>query len=85
VRVELQPAGAYEAAAVPTPDVVVGEPVAGSAPEDARSVPVREALYEVLDPDLGVNVVDLGFVRGVTVDEHDVATLTMTLTSPPAR
>lgn len=36
----------------------------------------------MLDPDLGVNVVDLGFVRGVTVDEHNVATLTMTLTSP---
>lgn len=82
VRVELQPAGAYEAAAGPAPVVTADETVVGSAPEDARSVPVREALYDVLDPDLGVNVVDLGFVRGVTVDEHDVATLTMTLTSP---
>ncbi|WP_116199094.1 iron-sulfur cluster assembly protein [Amycolatopsis circi] len=82
VRVELQPAGAYEAAAVPVPVGAADEPVVDRVPEDARSVPVREALYDVLDPDLGVNIVDLGFVRGVTVDEHDVATLTMTLTSP---
>ncbi|HWD03487.1 MAG TPA: iron-sulfur cluster assembly protein [Amycolatopsis sp.] len=82
VRVELQPAGAYEAAAVPVPVGAADEPIVDSAPEDARSLPVREALYDVLDPDLGINIVDLGFVRGVTVDEHDVATLTMTLTSP---
>lgn len=42
---------------------------------------VTEALCEVIDPDLGVNVVDLGFVRAVEVD-GDVARLTMTLTSP---
>ncbi|MCA1219942.1 metal-sulfur cluster assembly factor [Streptomyces sp. 8L] len=41
---------------------------------------VRDLLYEVLDPDLGVNILDLGFVRSITVD-HDVATITMTLTS----
>lgn len=42
---------------------------------------VTEALREVIDPDLGVNVVDMGFVRAVEVD-GDVARLTMTLTSP---
>lgn len=42
---------------------------------------VREALYEVLDPDLGVNIMDLGFVRSVVV-EDECARLTMTLTSP---
>jgi len=82
VRVDLQPAGAYEAATGPAPVVAADEPVVDGAPADARSGPVWEALYDVLDPDLGVNVVDLGFVRGVTLDEHDVATLTMTLTSP---
>lgn len=44
--------------------------------------PVLDALCEVIDPDLGVNIVDLGFVYGVTIDEHDVADLEMTLTSP---
>jgi metal-sulfur cluster biosynthetic enzyme len=34
----------------------------------------------VIDPDLGVNVVDLGFVRAVTV-AGQTAVITMTLTS----
>jgi metal-sulfur cluster biosynthetic enzyme len=42
---------------------------------------ITEALRDVIDPDLGVNVVDMGFVRAVEL--HDgVARLTMTLTSP---
>jgi metal-sulfur cluster biosynthetic enzyme/ribosomal protein L22 len=47
---------------------------------DARASTVREALFEVIDPDLGVNIVDLGFVRDVTVRDQ-TAVLTMTLTS----
>jgi metal-sulfur cluster biosynthetic enzyme len=45
-----------------------------------REAAVREALSEVIDPDLGVNIVDLGFVRAVTVAGQTVA-ITMTLTS----
>jgi len=46
----------------------------------------REALLaalrnEVIDPDLGVNVVDLGFVRQASV-EDGVAFVVLTLTSP---
>src|SRR5712672_2094476 len=40
-----------------------------------------EALRDVVDPELGVNVVDLGLVYGVTVAEDRVATIDMTLTS----
>ena len=40
-----------------------------------------EALRDVVDPELGVNVVDLGLVYGVTVSEDRVATIDMTLTS----
>lgn len=47
---------------------------------EAPQAVVLEALREVLDPDLGVNVVDLGFVREVAFD-GDVLRLTMTLTS----
>jgi metal-sulfur cluster biosynthetic enzyme len=43
---------------------------------------VSEALYDVIDPDLGVNVVDMGFVYDVRVDEAGAAALQMTLTSP---
>ncbi len=42
---------------------------------------VTEALYDVVDPELGINVVDLGLVYGVTVDDANIATVDMTLTS----
>jgi metal-sulfur cluster biosynthetic enzyme len=42
---------------------------------------VIEAMKDVIDPELGINVVDLGLVYGVTVDENNTATVDMTLTS----
>ncbi|MEU8024589.1 MULTISPECIES: metal-sulfur cluster assembly factor [Micromonospora] len=42
---------------------------------------VEEAMKDVVDPELGINVVDLGLVYGVHVDDDNVATLDMTLTS----
>ena len=42
---------------------------------------VLEALRDVVDPELGINVVDLGLVYGIDVDADRVATLDMTLTS----
>ena len=42
---------------------------------------VLEAMRDVVDPELGINVVDLGLVYGVTVDQHAHAVIDMTLTS----
>lgn len=42
---------------------------------------ILEALRDVVDPELGINVVDLGLVYGVLLDGPDRATLDMTLTS----
>jgi metal-sulfur cluster biosynthetic enzyme len=43
---------------------------------------VEEAMRDVVDPELGINVVDLGLVYGITVDDRsNVATIDMTLTS----
>ncbi|MBA3367149.1 MAG: metal-sulfur cluster assembly factor [Geodermatophilaceae bacterium] len=42
---------------------------------------VEEAMRDVVDPELGINVVDLGLVYGITVNEGNIATLDMTLTS----
>lgn len=42
---------------------------------------VWEALHEVIDPEIGINIVDLGLVYGVRMD-GDVALLDVTLTSP---
>ena len=52
---------------------------AGAASE-RQAEEVREALLEVIDPDLGVNIVDLGFVRQVGIQDQ-TAVITMTLTS----
>ncbi|MDE0170175.1 MAG: metal-sulfur cluster assembly factor [bacterium] len=42
---------------------------------------IIESLRKVIDPDLGVNIVDLGFVRKVEVDGQQ-ASLDVTLTNP---
>lgn len=42
---------------------------------------VVELLRDVVDPELGINVVDLGLVYGVSLDAENVATIDMTLTS----
>src|SRR6201986_4787556 len=44
---------------------------------------ILEALRDVVDPELGINVVDLGLIYGVLLDGPDKATLDMTLTSAP--
>jgi metal-sulfur cluster biosynthetic enzyme len=90
VQVELQPAGLRGDGPRPsTPPSEDGPAPAGGdstatrpAEPDARSAAVRESLYDILDPDLGVNIIDLGFVRSVDVDGAGAVTITMTLTSP---
>ncbi|HLG62355.1 MAG TPA: metal-sulfur cluster assembly factor [Ktedonosporobacter sp.] len=43
---------------------------------------IRQALYQVYDPELGVNIVDLGLVYGIAVNTEGFVSLTMTLTTP---
>jgi metal-sulfur cluster biosynthetic enzyme len=47
----------------------------------AEQEDVLEALRDVVDPELGINVVDLGLIYGVDVDAERIATIDMTLTS----
>ena len=42
---------------------------------------VEEAMRDVVDPELGINVVDLGLVYGVHIGDDNAVTLDMTLTS----
>ena len=62
-------------AARPAPDAVGGD---GSDLQAA----VIEALREIFDPEIPVNIYDLGLIYGVEVDENADATVTMTLTTP---
>jgi metal-sulfur cluster biosynthetic enzyme len=58
--------------------LVVDGPLQVPDEEHAR---VLEALYEVIDPELGINIVDLGLVYAVQVDDG-VAEIEMTMTTP---
>ncbi|MEV0846685.1 metal-sulfur cluster assembly factor [Streptomyces sp. NPDC049954] len=42
---------------------------------------LREALMDVVDPELGIDVVNLGLIYGLHIDEANIATVDMTLTS----
>jgi metal-sulfur cluster biosynthetic enzyme len=53
-----------------------GSPTAAPTIED-----VFEAMHDVVDPELGINVVDLGLVYGVTLDGDNKSVVDMTLTS----
>jgi metal-sulfur cluster biosynthetic enzyme len=49
---------------------------------DSRHDEIMESLKEVIDPELGVNIVDLGLIYGLEWDdENDALVLRMTLTS----
>lgn len=41
---------------------------------------IREALRIVIDPELGHNIVDLGFVYDIAIEEGGIARITMTTT-----
>lgn len=43
---------------------------------------VKEAMHDVIDVELGIDVVDLGLVYGVEIDEKARAIIAMTLTTP---
>jgi metal-sulfur cluster biosynthetic enzyme len=57
----------------------MSETTEGTRP--ASVADVEEAMRDVVDPELGINVVDLGLVYGVHIDAENVASIDMTLTS----
>ncbi|GGT96517.1 hypothetical protein GCM10010289_16220 [Streptomyces violascens] len=54
---------------------------AQAAIKPATEEEIREALYDVVDPELGIDVVNLGLIYGIHIDDSNVVTLDMTLTS----
>ncbi|NDU71133.1 DUF59 domain-containing protein [Actinomadura sp. DSM 109109] len=78
------PATDTPATDTPATDTPAPEAPDAEAPATAVSseeeAEILEALKDVVDPELGINVVDLGLVYGVDLSD-EVATLDMTLTS----
>ena len=48
----------------------------------SKAFDVTEFMRDVIDPELGINVVDLGLLYGAQIDDEANVTLDMTLTSP---
>jgi metal-sulfur cluster biosynthetic enzyme len=66
-------------AGAPAAHATVAERAAGL--ELAEFDDIEEAMRDVVDPELGINVVDLGLVYGIHVADDNTVTLDMTLTS----
>ncbi|GAA0569883.1 hypothetical protein GCM10010172_62900 [Paractinoplanes ferrugineus] len=84
--VEAERQAAVDAGVIaPEPGPVATGPEALPTPTATRPKPsaddIEEAMKDVVDPELGINVVDLGLVYGTHVDDDNVVTLDMTLTS----
>jgi len=65
-------------------DAITEEQTGRAAASDeqvTKADDVLEALRDVVDPELGINVVDLGLVYGVDLGDDGTATIDMTLTS----
>jgi metal-sulfur cluster biosynthetic enzyme len=54
-------------------DLLFGEPTEQT---------VTELLHEVIDPELGINIVDLGLLRGVAIAPGGAVRIVTTLTTP---
>jgi metal-sulfur cluster biosynthetic enzyme len=62
------------------PEVALGEQ-SGQPDERPSLDDIEEALKDVVDPELGINVVDLGLVYDLHLEDDDSLTIDMTLTS----
>ena len=64
----------------PADETAPAAPDASPALDPERYDELEEAMRDVVDPELGINVVDLGLVYGISEDD-DAVTIDMTLTS----
>ncbi|AZA13611.1 metal-sulfur cluster assembly factor [Corynebacterium choanae] len=57
-------------------------PAEQSMEDVAKAGEVENLMTDVIDPELGINVVDLGLVYDIWIENGDEAVVNMTLTSP---
>ena len=67
---------------VPSPDnPMAAQHTPAAVGGDADAAAIEEALRDVIDPELGINVVDLGLLYGVSIESDGTVVLDMTLTT----
>lgn len=80
-RLEERVQALERALAALSPSVLVSAETAPRPRENALEARVRQALRDVIDPEVGINVVDLGLIKDVAVENGRVA-VRMVLTTP---
>ncbi len=56
--------------------------IAFTDPHASEKMKAQQALYHVIDPELFVNVIDLGLIYDLNLEKKDNLTVTMTLSTP---
>ena len=51
-------------------------------PKEERKSPHWKALNRIIDPEVGIGIVDLGLIYQINIDDDSFAHVIMTLTSP---
>jgi metal-sulfur cluster biosynthetic enzyme/Fe-S cluster assembly iron-binding protein IscA len=72
-------------AAAPAPPPLATSPSAGGSPGGARpelEQKIHEALRNIYDPEIPMNIIDLGLIYGMDWDASGGLTIRMTMTSP---
>ena len=62
--------------------MTAAEPASASVDRDALRTRIVEVMQTIFDPEIPVNIYELGMVYDIGVDEAANAVVTMTLTSP---
>ena len=65
------------------PETIEGEPLIGESSADHALYPdILEAMRSVYDPEIPVNIYDLGLIYRVVISEENEVEIDMTLTTP---
>ncbi|MCX6118170.1 MAG: Mrp/NBP35 family ATP-binding protein [Proteobacteria bacterium] len=59
----------------------IGEKILGRTPTAINEEQIKQKLSKIMDPDLGQNIVDLGFLRNIKISGNDIY-LEINLTTP---
>jgi metal-sulfur cluster biosynthetic enzyme len=76
------PPAAPPSPAPPTPARAAGPSAGKGAPRPELEEKIREALRNIYDPEIPMNIVDLGLIYGMDWDASGGLTIRMTMTSP---